>query len=132
MKYDVLAERLQQLDDLHHVGRAHLVRERGLDGCRQHQQPALIVAHEQALEQLGVEPVDVGDRVDDRVLRRHLEHDGHIAELEVGVDEHDGALSLAGEDDGQVGGDDGLARPALGGEDGDHRAHVGGQLGGGA
>ena len=128
---DVLAERLQQLDDLHHVGRAHLVGERGLDGCRQDQQPALVVAHEQALEQLGVEPVDVGDGVDDRVLWRHLEHDGHVAELEVGVDEDDRAVGLAGQDDGEVGGDDGLARPTLGGEDGDHAAHVGGQLGGG-
>ena len=89
---DVGGERAEQLEDLHQGGRRDLVGEGRLGRGREHVEAAAFVAHEQALEELGVEPVDVRDGVDDRVLRRQLEHDGHVAELQVGVDQHDGAL----------------------------------------
>ncbi len=91
-----------------------------LEGRRQHPEPGGWVGDEQVLEVPGVEAVDGVDRVDDGVLRRQLEHDGHVAELEVAVDQGDGLVGAHGEGDGEVGGDDGLARPTLGGEDGDH------------
>ena len=47
------------------------------------------------LQQGGIEPVERADGVDDRVLRRQLEHHGHVAELEVGVDEHHRAVGGA-------------------------------------
>ena len=37
------------------------------------------------------------DGVDDRVLGRQLEHDGDVAELQVGVDEDDGLLAALGQ-----------------------------------
>ena len=43
-----------------------------------------------------VEAVERADRVDDGVLRRQLEHHGDVAELQVGVDEHDRLLAAAG------------------------------------
>ena len=72
------------------------------------------------LEERGVEPVERADGVDDRVLRRQLEHHGHVAELQVGVDEdHGPVLRPLGQDHGQVGGEHRLAGAALGGEHGD-------------
>ncbi len=70
-------------------------------------------------EQRHVEPVEGRHRVDDRVLRRELEHHGDVTELQVGVDEHDRLGCTLGQDDGEVGGDDRLAGAALGREDGD-------------
>ena len=77
------------------------------------------MAHQELLEQRGVEAVERADRVDDGVLRGQLEHHGDVAELQVGVDEHDRPGAAAGEHDGQVGGDHRLAGAALGGEDRD-------------
>ena len=59
------------------------------------------------------------------MLRRQLEHHGDVAELEVGVDEHDGRVAAAGPGrTRQVGGDDRLAGAALGGEDRDDLAEL--------
>ena len=75
------------------------------------------------LSSVRVEPIERPDRVHDRVLRGQLEHHGDVAELQVGVDQHDRLLRApAGQHHGQVGGQDGLARPALGGEDRDDLA----------
>ena len=80
------------------------------------------MAHEQALEELGVEAVDGRHGVDDRVLGRQLHHDRDVAELEVGVDEHDRSVGLPGKDDGEVGRHHRFARSTLGGEDADKPA----------
>ncbi len=75
---------------------------------------------------MDVEPVERADRVDDGVLRRQLEHDGDVAELQVGVDQHDRPVARAlGQDDRQVGGQHRLAGPALGGEHRDDLAQLG-------
>src|SRR5438270_3539829 len=119
---DVGAEGLQELDDAEHVGAAYLVGEGGLDRRREDVEPGRLVAHEQALEELGVEAVDGRHGVDDRVLGRQLHHDRDVAELEVGVDEHDRSVGLPGKDDGEVGRHHRFARSTLGGEDADEPA----------
>ena len=82
------------------------------------------MAHQQVLEQPWVEPVDRAHRVDDRVLRRQLEHDGDVAELEVGIDEHDRSVGPPGQHHREVRRDDGLAGAALGREHGDDLAQL--------
>ncbi len=51
--------------------------------------------------------------VGQRVLGQQAQRAGHVAELHVEVDEHGGAHARAGQADGEVGGDGGLADPAL-------------------
>ena len=63
------------------------------------------MTYEQVLEQRRIETVDRTDRIDDRVLRRELEHHRNVAELEVGVDEDDRPIGPSGQHDGEVGGD---------------------------
>ena len=87
------------------------------------------MVREQALQQLRVEAVHGGHRVEDGVLRGELQHHRNRAVLEVGVDEHHWTRGVAGKGDGEVGRDDGLADAPLGGEDGDHRAELGVRLG---
>ena len=101
---------------------ADLVGERRLQRRREHQQARGLVGHEQALEEPGVEAVDGADRVDDRVLRRELEHHRDVAELEVGVDQARPGARSCGQEDGEVGRHDRLAGAALGGEDRDDLA----------
>ena len=80
---------------------------------------------EQALQQRGVEPVERADGVDDRVLRRQLEHHGDVAELQVGVDEHDRACRLRwARTTARLVAIDRLAGAALGGEHGDDPAEL--------
>ena len=59
--HDVLAERLEDPDDLHHLRRPDLVGEGRLHRGRQHVEPGDVVPHEEALQQRGVESVDGGD-----------------------------------------------------------------------
>ena len=79
---------------------------------------------QELLEEFGVEAVEGADGVDDGVLRRQLQHHGDVAELEVGVDEHDRLVAALGQQHREVGGDDRLARPALGGEHRDDPAEL--------
>ena len=107
-------------DDLHHLGGADLVGEGRLERRREDQQARRLVPHQELAQQGGIEPVEGPDRVDDRVLGRQLEHHGHVAELEVGVDQdHRPVRWLAGQDHRQVGRQHRLPRSALGGEDRD-------------
>ena len=83
------------------------------------------MAHQVLAEERRIEAVEGADGVDDGVLGRQLEHDGDVAELEVGVDEHDGLVGAApGQDDGQVDGQHGLPGAALGGEHRDDLAQA--------
>ena len=93
---DVVGEGPQQLDDADHLGGADLVGERRLERRRQHVEPGGIVPGQQVLQERAVEPVERADGVDDGVLRRQLEHHGDVAELEVGVDQHDRSLGRGG------------------------------------
>ena len=75
---------------------ADLVGEGRLERRGQDLQPGRRVRGEEVLHEPGVEAVDRADGVDDRVLRRQLEHDGDVAELEVGVDQHDRLVGAHG------------------------------------
>src|SRR3546814_9278527 len=69
--------------------------------------------------QRGIEPVERPDVVDDRVLRRELQHHCDVAELQVGVDEDHGLVAAPRQHHCQVRGDEGLAGATLCGEHGD-------------
>jgi hypothetical protein len=114
--HDVRAEGTEEVDDADHLLGTDLVGEGGLEGGRKHQQTRALVGHQQALQERCVELLDGTDRVDDGVLGRELEHDGDVAELQVGVDQHHGTLAALGQHHRQVDGDDRLARTTLGGE----------------
>src|SRR5438067_613904 len=120
--HHVGAERLEDLDDPHHVGAADLVGKGGFDGRREDVEAARLVLDQQVLEQLGVEALNGSHGVDDRVLGRELHHHGHVAELEVGIDQNDGPVGLAGEQDSEVGRHHRLTGAALGGEHADEPA----------
>ncbi len=87
--HDVGAEAPEHLDDPGHVVAGDPLGERGLDRRRQHVEAARLVAGQEALEQLGVEPVHRRDGVHDRVAGGEAQEHGHVPELEVGVDDDD-------------------------------------------
>src|SRR3546814_20836672 len=69
--------------------------------------------------QRGIEPVERPDGVDDRVLRRELQHHCDVAELQVGVDEDHGLVAAPRQHHCQVRGAEGLAGAPLCGEHAD-------------
>ena len=78
---------------------------------------------------VGVLPLE---GVEDRVLRPQPQRGGHLAELQVEVDDAHPSLRVAGEEVGQVGGVEGLAAAAGGGRDRVHGGRPAGRGGRGA
>ena len=99
----------------HLLGRDPLARRR-LDRRAQHAQRRRFVRREEAVHQLRVDGLDHRGRVGRRVLRRHAEEHRVVAELEVGVDEHDPPGVAGREQHREVGRDDALADATLGRE----------------
>jgi len=64
--------------------------ELGSVGAARMRSPARLVTQEQVLEHRPVESVAGLDRFGDGVHGRQLQHESHVAELEVGVHENDG------------------------------------------
>ena len=77
------------------------------------------VRREQRAHRRLVELVAEPDRVGDAALGHQLQHDRHVAEGEVEVDQADPPGAAGGQRDGDVGGERGLAAAALGREDRD-------------
>lgn len=74
---------------------------------------ALGDGHVVALERHGGEEPDIAGRLDDRRLRREVEEDGHVAELQVSVDDADLLVRAARQSLGEVGDERRLAALAL-------------------
>lgn len=75
---------------------------------------ALGDGHVVALERHGGEEPDIAGRLDDRRLRREVEEDGHVAELQVSVDDADLLVRAARQSLGEVGDERRLAALASG------------------
>ncbi len=95
----------------------------GLRGSRrrgQHPDIALFVVDKEGLQQALVEQVSRRDGVNDRVDRVEPQHHGHVAELEVEVENDHGLFRLTCQRRGQVHRDHGLADAAFRREDHRH------------
>ena len=95
----------------------HGVPEFGRGRARDDEEPVIMVRERRLQDELVGR--SLGDRVDDGALGLETEGGSDVAELEVGVDEHDGVRRDLGEARRQVDRDRGLALSALGRDDGD-------------
>ena len=78
---------------------------------------ALRDGHVVALERHGGEEPDIAGRLNDRRLRREVEEDGHVAELQVCIDDADLLMRAARQSLGEVSYERRLATLALGAEE---------------
>src|SRR5205823_14377178 len=93
-------------------------RRAGIQG-RGQKKDLLSMGRQIALDGLGVQPVEVLRRVEDRPGWEELEHDRKVSELEVQVDQGNLIARSARDRDGKVGSNEALAAATLRAEYGD-------------